>query len=127
MSWYTVHGTCGVGDEPNDENPLSHFGTDMRWEIGYSRRWFTFWARLMDEDLRRCASVAAIRGSWKRRRRSARSPPNTQATRDYCSITDQQSRKVHTNVTTALHLCCRSACQHRRRGSSLSQSITKRR
>ncbi len=50
MSWYILHGTCGVGDEPNDENPLSHFGTDMRWEIGYSRRWFTFWARLLDED-----------------------------------------------------------------------------
>ncbi len=50
MSWYILHGTCGVGDEPNDENPLSHFGTDMRWEIGYSRRWFTFWAQLLDED-----------------------------------------------------------------------------
>ena len=50
MSWYILHGTCGVGDEPNEENPLSHFGTDMRWEIGYSQRWFTFWARLLDED-----------------------------------------------------------------------------
>ncbi len=50
MSWYILRGTCGVGDEPNDENPLSHLGTDMRWEIGYSRRWFTFWARLLHED-----------------------------------------------------------------------------
>ncbi len=50
MSWYIMHGTCGVGDEPNEVSPLSHFGTDMRWEIGYSRRWFTFWARLLDED-----------------------------------------------------------------------------
>jgi hypothetical protein len=50
MSWYILRGTSGVGDEPNEENPLSHFGTDMRWEIGYDPKWFTFWARLLDED-----------------------------------------------------------------------------
>jgi hypothetical protein len=26
-----LHGTSGPGDEPNDEDPLSHFSTDMRW------------------------------------------------------------------------------------------------
>jgi hypothetical protein len=50
MSWYILHGTLGLGDEPNEENPLSHFSTDMRWEIGYDPKWFTFWARLLDED-----------------------------------------------------------------------------
>ncbi len=50
MSWYILRGTLGFGDEPNEENPLSHFSTDMRWEIGYDRQWFTFWARLLDED-----------------------------------------------------------------------------
>jgi len=38
------------GDEPNDENPLSHFGTDMRWEIGYDVQRFTFYARLREMD-----------------------------------------------------------------------------
>jgi hypothetical protein len=50
MSWYILHGTSGLGDEPNAEYPLSRFSTDMRWEIGYDPRWFTFWARLLDED-----------------------------------------------------------------------------
>jgi hypothetical protein len=50
MTCYILHGTLGVGDEPNDENPLSRFGTDMRWEIGYDPRRFTFYAVLLDED-----------------------------------------------------------------------------
>jgi hypothetical protein len=50
MSCYVLRGTSGPGDEPNDEDPLSHFSTDMRWEIGYDQRWFTFYALLLDED-----------------------------------------------------------------------------
>ncbi len=50
MSWHILHGTLGLRNEPNEESPLSHFSTDMRWEIGYDRRWFTFWARPLDED-----------------------------------------------------------------------------
>ena len=50
MSQYVLRGTSGPGDEPNDEDPLSHFSIDMRWEIGYDPQWFTFYAALLDED-----------------------------------------------------------------------------
>jgi hypothetical protein len=50
MIRYVLHGTSGPGDEPDDENPLSHFSGQMRWEIGYDPRWFTFFATLLDED-----------------------------------------------------------------------------
>jgi hypothetical protein len=50
MSRYVLRGTSGPGDEPNDEDPLSHFSTEMRWEIGYDPQWFTFYATLLDDD-----------------------------------------------------------------------------
>jgi len=53
MSQYVLRGTSGPGDEPNDEDPLSHFSIDMRWEIGYDPQWFTFYAALLDEDASR--------------------------------------------------------------------------
>ncbi len=50
MTRYILRGTLDVGGEPNDENPLSRFDTDMRWEIGYDPQRFTFYALLLDED-----------------------------------------------------------------------------
>lgn len=48
MSTYVLRGTSGYADEPNDENPLSRFSSDVCWEIGYDEHGFR--ARLVDDD-----------------------------------------------------------------------------